>query len=48
MSDKIKVFEDNKIRAEWIEQEQEWYFFACEWFRPNSPHAPTFAKSINI
>ena len=26
MSDKIKVFEDSKIRAEWNEQEQDWYF----------------------
>ena len=26
MNDKIKVFEDSKIRAEWNEQEQDWYF----------------------
>jgi len=25
MSDKIKVFEDSNIRAEWDEQEQDWY-----------------------
>jgi hypothetical protein len=25
MSDKIKVFEDGNIRAEWIEEEQDWY-----------------------
>ena len=26
MSDKIKIFEDKKIRMEWNEQEQDWYF----------------------